>query len=88
MVSLGGGEDYAGPCLNLASRLVKERQISLVISQKGINLGENMYRGNPEDFVKKKMKIDGIGEEYVYLLKKEFDALPKKEKRKFKDISP
>jgi hypothetical protein len=34
------------------------------------------------------MKIDGIGEEYVYLLKKEFDALAKKEKRKFKDISP
>ena len=88
VVSLGGGEDYVGPCLNLASRLAKVRKLSLVIAQKGINLEKNMHRGKPDDFVKKKMKIDGIGEEYVYLLKKEFDALPKKEKSKFKDIAP
>lgn len=89
VVSLGGGEDYVGPCLNLASRLAKLRKLSLVIAQKDINLEKNMDRCNPDDFVKKKTKIDGIGkEEYVYLLKKEFDALPKKEKRKFKDIAP
>jgi class 3 adenylate cyclase len=89
VVSLGGGTDYVGSCLNLASRLANERNLSLVIAQKDINLEKNMHRGKPDDFVKKKTKIDGIAkEEYVYLLKKEFDALPKKEKRKFKDIAP
>lgn len=89
VVSLRGGEDYVGPCLNLASRLAKVRKLSLVIAQKGLNLEKNMHRGKPDDFVKKKTKIDGIGkEEYVYFLKKEFDALPKKEKSKFKDIAP
>jgi class 3 adenylate cyclase len=89
VVSLGGGEDYVGPCLNLASRLAKLRKLSLVIAQKDKNLEKNMHRGNPDDFVKKKTKIDGIGKaEYIYLLKKEFDALPKKAKSKFKDIGP
>jgi class 3 adenylate cyclase len=89
VVSFGGGEDYVGPCLNLASRLAKERKLSLVIAHQGTNLRKNMHRVNPEDFVQKYMKIDGIEkEEHVYLLKKEFDALPEKEKRKFKDIAP
>jgi hypothetical protein len=83
------GEDYVGPCLNLASRLANLRELSLVIAQKDINLEKNMHRGNPDDFVKKATKIDGIGKaEYFYILKKEFDALPKKEKSKFKDIAP
>lgn len=89
VVSLGGGEDYVGPCLNLASRLAKLRKLSLVIAQKDINLEKNMHRGNPDDFVKKKKKIEGIGkDEYFYILKRDFDALPKKEKSKFKDIAP
>jgi len=88
LVSLGQGKEYVGQCINLASRLVKQIRLSFVISQKGIKLERHMYCGNPnEAIVKKKLKIDGIGTEIVYILKKEFDALPEKQKIKFKDIS-
>jgi len=87
VVSLGQGREYVGQCINLASRLVKERRLSFVIAQKGINLENHMYCGNPVGaIVKKKLKIDGIGEEIVYILEKEFDILPKRGKSKFKDI--
>jgi len=87
VVSLGQGKEYVGQCINLASRLVKNRRLSFVIAQNGIDLEKDMNLGNPrEAIVTKKLNIDGIGYEIIYILEKEFADLSPEEQEKFISI--
>ncbi len=79
--SLGNGQDYVGLCINMASRLQKLNGLGLCILKRGIDL-----KLNPEDkldklFVLKKTKIRGSGEELIYVVRDQFEALDKKKKK-------
>lgn len=78
---MGNGNDFVGPCINMAARLQKLNSLSFCFSRKGLNPEEN------DDFAKqvvtKKTEIRGIGsDELVCVLKSEFDKLSILDKEK------
>lgn len=85
--SVGDGNDYVGPCINLAARLQKFSQLTLCISRRGFNIDRYMGERVKKLFVVKKAKVRGIGDnELIIVLKNEFDKLSPEEKALFKDI--
>lgn len=85
VTSIGAENDFVGLCINIASRLQKLHQgsFSFAFTQKGLaqEADEDWYK----DFCLVKMLIRGVGKkESVYVLRKEFNALPKSERE---DIS-
>ncbi len=84
--SVGNRQDYVGPCINIASRLVKLPGITFCVSRKGININENPHKHIRELFVEKCIRIKGVGEsELVWLLKGEFKKIPTEEKKLFRE---
>lgn len=81
--SVGNGNDFVGPCINMSARLQKLHSLSFCFSRAGINPNlfvESTRRG----FITKKVVIRGIGdEELVCLLKQEFENLETEDKEKF-----
>lgn len=85
--SVGNGEDYVGPCINIASRLQKLSSLGFCISRRGIDFEEGMPRKNAKELVVKSVPIRGIGEEELVIIEKsEFENLSPKEKVLFKDV--
>jgi hypothetical protein len=87
IISLGNGEDYVGSCINMAARLQKVSLLTFAISRRGFDLSK-IPKKLPfqQRLILKKLYIRGIGEnELVYVSKSEFEALPKIEKKIFKD---
>ena len=83
--SVGNGEDYVGPCINIASRLQKFSLLTFCFSRRGFDFDEDMIKKWASEFVVKSVSIRGIGEnELICVLKSEFDNLPKKEKELFR----
>lgn len=85
IISIGNGEDYVGPCINIASRLQKISSLKLVFSRRGINIDDGMLEERQGDYILKKLIIRGIGEEIVYVDKKEFESLPPEEQSLFEE---
>jgi len=84
--SVGNGEDYVGPCINIASRLQKLSLLTFCVSRRGFDFEKNMHKDTAPQFVIKSVSLRGIGEdELVWILKKEFDNLPQEEKALFKN---
>jgi len=84
--SVGNGEDYVGPCINIASRLQKLSLLTFCVSRTGFDFEKDMHKDVVPLFVVKSVSLPGIGEnELVYVLKKEFDKLPDKEKELFRE---
>ena len=84
--SVGNGQDYVGPCINIASRLQKMGQLTFCFSRRGFDMSKHQVESVRRDFVEKCVTIPGIGErELVWVVKKEFDNLPQKEKVLFKN---
>jgi hypothetical protein len=82
--SVGNGNDYVGPCINMSARLQKLNSLSFCFSRRGINPEANESLNKL--IITKKTDIRGIGsEELVCVVKKEFDKLAKIEKDKFID---
>lgn len=82
--SVGNGDDFVGPCINMSARLQKLHSLTFCFSRRGINPKEmsDMYKNI---FLIKKVDIRGIGsEELVCILKEEYDKLEKTDKEKFK----
>jgi len=82
---IGNESDFAGLCINLASRLQKlgEGQFSFAFTKKGLDLERGVPEDWHKDFRRIRVQIRGVGkEELVYVLKKEFNKLPKPEKKK------
>lgn len=83
--SVGNGEDYVGPCINLASRLQKLSLLTFCVSRRGFDFEKYMATSRIAQYVVKSVSLPGIGEnELVYVLREEFDTLPNGEKALFK----
>lgn len=81
--SVGNGDDFVGPCINMSARLQKLHTLSFCFSRRGITL-ENIAEEYKPLFAVKKVDIRGIGnEELVCVLKNEFEKLLPEEKKKF-----
>jgi class 3 adenylate cyclase len=76
-VGNGEGQDYVGTCINLASRLQKLPGITFSFSNNGIH--EEAFKPDEKRFIKKHVKIRGIGEnELISILSREDHSLDKK----------
>lgn len=84
--SVGNGQDYVGPCINIASRLQKLSFLTFCFPRRGFDIKEYMHSDYTTDFVEKCITIRGIGEnELVWVLRKELDKLPAEEKKLFRE---
>jgi len=86
VIAIGGGKDFVGSCINVASRLQKVSQLTFVFARKGFNPQECFSTRWQAEFVAKSISIAGLDhEEIVMILRKEFDNLKESEKTLFKD---
>ena len=85
--SVGNGEDYVGPCINIAARLQKLSSLTFCFSRRGFDVEKHMPEETAAKYVLKSVSLRGIGEdELVWVRKEEFDGLQDEEKALF--ISP
>jgi hypothetical protein len=83
--SVGNGNDFVGPCINMSARLQKLNSLSFCFSRRGFNYEVNSYL--TKKILIKKVDVRGIGnEELVCVLKDEFDQLNPEYKEKFTDV--
>ena len=83
--SVGNGEDYVGPCINIAARLQKLSSLSFCFSRRGFDVEKNMPEETAVKYVLKSVSLRGIGEdELVWVRKEEFDSLLDEEKALFR----
>lgn len=88
VISVGGGADYVGSCINVAARLQKLSNLSFAVSRRGFDLSDAPdAEGSLRSFlVLKRTAVRSIGkQELVYIRKDEFDALPSAERQEFCD---
>lgn len=79
--SVGNGEDYIGPAMNIAARLQKVAGVSMAICKRGIDLSHY-----DNDYIVKRMVIRGIGDnELIYLRSYEFEELAEEDKKQFRN---
>jgi hypothetical protein len=84
--SVGNGEDYVGPSINIASRLQKLSLLSFCVSRRGFDFEKYMDKDVASDYILKSTVLRGIGEkELVWVFKEEFKALPEEEKTLFQN---
>lgn len=84
--SVGNGEDYVGPCINIAFRLQKMSLLTFCFPRKGLDISKSPKVSVRQYFVEKCVTIRGIGEnELVWVIKEEFDNLPQEEKKLFRE---
>ena len=84
--SVGDGNDFVGPCINMSARLQKLHTLTFCFSRRGIN-PNNMGEAYKELFAVKKVDIRGIGnEELVCVSKSEFSKLKPEDKSKFTNL--
>jgi hypothetical protein len=86
VIEIGGGKDYVGGCINMASRLQKLFGLSFSFQRRGMNI-EAIFNQDQHKFWKlKKVDVRGIGkDELVYVDTDEFDDLDEKDKIYFID---
>lgn len=85
--SVGNGEDYVGPCINIASRLQKLSKLPFCFSRRGLDFEKGMLEETASRYMVKSVSIRGIGEkELVVVRKAEFEKLPRRDKAIFKDV--
>ena len=88
VISIGGGADYVGSCINVASRIQKLGSLSFAISRRGFDLSvAPEQEGTLRSFLTlKQTTIRSIGnKELVYIRKDEFEAMSPSEKQDFRD---
>lgn len=86
VIPVGGGTDFVGSCINVASRLQKIGNLSFAFSRKGIHLDQCFGETSRRKFVLKKMLLRGVGEdELIFVSRAEYEALPEEEKLFFMD---
>lgn len=84
--SVGDGNDYVGPCINIASRLQKLSLLTFCVSRRGFDFEKHMHKTALQRYFLKSVSLRGIGDgELVWVRKDEFEALPKEEKALFKN---
>ena len=82
--SVGNGEDYVGPCINIAARLQKLSSLTFCFSRRGFDVEKHMPEETAAKYVLRSAPLRGIGEdELVWVRKEEFDSLQDEEKALF-----
>ena len=81
--SVGDGNDFVGPCINMSARLQKLHSLSFSFSRRGID-PDALDEDYKLYFIVKKVDIRGIGaEELVCILKDEYESLSESDKSHF-----
>jgi class 3 adenylate cyclase len=84
--SVGNGEDYVGPCINIGARLQKLSSLTFCFSRRGFDIEKHMPEETASKYVLKSVALRGIGEnELVWVRKEEFDILQDQEKALFRN---
>lgn len=84
--SVGNGDDYVGPCINIASRLQKLSLLTFCASRKGFDFEKYMHKNTAPKYIVKYVTLRGIGKNQLVLVyKSEFDSLKEKEKKIFRN---
>lgn len=85
--SVGNGEDYVGPCINIAARLQKLSLLTFCFSRRGFDIEKHMPEETAVKYVLKSVALRGIGEdELVWVRKEEFDGLKDEDKALFRSL--
>lgn len=85
--SVGNGKDYVGPCINLASRLLKYSNINFSFSRTGFNFEIGMVKVTRKNYIVKSAAIRGMGEkELVGIHAEDFENLGDKARKLYSDI--
>jgi hypothetical protein len=83
--SVGNGEDYVGPCINVAARLQKLSLLTFCLSRRGFDIEKHMPEETAAKYILKSVALRGIGDdELVWVRGEEFDELPDEEKTLFR----
>ena len=83
--SVGNGEDYVGPCINIAARLQKLSLLTFCLSRRGFDVEKHMPEETAAKYILKCVALRGIGDdELVWIRREEFDELPDTEKAHFR----
>jgi len=86
VIAIGGGKDFVGSCVNVASHLQKMSSLSFVFARKGFTPEECFSEKWQAEFIQKRTLIRGLDhEEMVLLLRKEYESLGEEEKVLFKE---
>jgi len=84
--SVGNGNDFVGPCINMSARLQKLNSLSFCFSRRGLN-PEHLEEEMEKSIITKKVDIRGIGsDELVCFFEAEYDMLSAEDKSKFKNF--
>lgn len=87
--TIGNGNDFVGHCINNASRLSHLNNLTFCFPHRGFPVREYLPPDYLQRFVPKHVSVRGVGDnELVWVVKREFDALPDKDKADYKDIEP
>lgn len=84
--SVGDGDDFVGPCINIAARLQKiGSNIQWCVAARGFDRGSLLHNdSNQRNIMAMNVPVRGVGDaELVYLLKDEFERLPEAERSLF-----
>ena len=85
--SIGNGDDYVGPCINIASRLQKLSGLSFCFLRNGIEFKEGMKKETAAKIAVKSVKLRGMKRrEHVCVPIYEYERLGEREKSMFKDV--
>lgn len=80
IISIGDGQDFVGPCINVAARLQKIGQFSFAFSKKGFNFEKCFTEVGQGFFTLVRSSIRGIGEDELYYVSKvDFEQLSDEE---------
>jgi class 3 adenylate cyclase len=84
--SVGNGEDYVGPCINIAARLQKLSSLTFCFSRRGFDIEQHMPEETAANYVLKYVPLRGIGDdELVWVRAEEFNGLQDEEKALFRN---
>ncbi len=85
--SIGSGDDYVGPCINLASRLQNLPGLGFAFARKGFD-PETVLRSFSEDFVMVKAAIRGLSsKEIIAIDRREYERLADNERDRYELLS-
>ena len=81
VLSVGNGEDYVGPCINVAARLQKLSSLRFCVSRRGFDLEKDMPEDTAMKYLLKSVSLRGIGEEeLIWVRADQFSELTDDEK--------
>ncbi len=85
--TVGNGNDFVGHCINNASRLSHLYGLSFAFPNRGFPVRNYVAEDYVKLFVPKYVAVRGVGDnELVWVVQREFDALPPADKANFRNL--